>query len=183
MLEFKRKTFHLFGVLSLCIPVILFPYWLNHILFLTGIVINYLLVKKNPLLIKLFRPFIEQFEREKNLSNPGIQSLYLLSGVYISYLLFGKLSVYGIITLAVGDAFSGIVGYYVGKRRLPYNSKKTLEGTLAFFLSSLLALSVITSFKKAVIISATSALVESLPLKLDDNFTIPIISSSIAYVL
>ncbi|WP_461829870.1 diacylglycerol/polyprenol kinase family protein [Aquifex sp.] len=183
MLELKRKLFHLFGVLSLLVPVYFCPYWLNLFLFLTAATVNYLIVKRHPLLLKIFGVFIEHLERERNLSKPGIQSFYLLLGVFISYLFFEKQAIYGIITLAVGDAFSGMVGYYLGKRRLPYNPKKTLEGTLAFFISSFIALSLVTEPSKALVISLISAVVESLPLKLDDNFTIPLISSLIAYLL
>ena len=183
MLELKRKLFHLFGVLSLAIPVYFFPYWLNLLLFLMAIAVNYLIVKRHPLLLKLFSLFIEHLERERNLSKPGIQSLYLLLGVFLSYLFFQKEAVYGIITLAVGDAFSGIVGYYLGKRKLPYNPKKTLEGSFAFFISSSIALSLVLKPTEALLISFISAIVESLPLKLDDNFTIPLISSLIAYLL
>ena len=183
MLELKRKLFHLFGVLSLVVPIYIFPYWLNIILFLTAIAVNFLIVKRNPFLLKVFGIFIKHLERERNLSKPGIQSLYLLFGVLLSYFLFEKEAVYGIVTLAVGDAFSGIVGYYLGKRKLPYNPQKTLEGTLAFFISSFVALSFITRVYEALVVSFISAIVESLPLKLDDNFTLPLISSFIAYLL
>ncbi len=183
MLELKRKLFHLFGVLSLVIPVYFLPYWFNVGLFLLVITINYLIVKKHSLFFKVFVVFIEHFEREKNLSRPGIQSLYLLSGVFLSYLLFEQGAIYGIVTLAVGDAFSGMVGYYLGKRNLPYNPKKTIEGTLAFFVSSFIALSIITEPVEAILISFVSAFVESLPLRLDDNFTLPLISSLVAYLL
>ena len=183
MLELKRKLFHLFGVLSLVIPVYFFPYWLNVILFLLALGVNYLIVKRHPFFIKVFGVFIENLERKENLSKPGIQSLYLLLGVLMSYLLFKKEAFYGIVTLAVGDAFSGIVGYYLGKRKLPYNPKKTLEGTLAFFISSFIALSLILEPAKALIISLISSFVESLPLKIDDNFTLPLISSFTAYLL
>ncbi len=183
MLELKRKLFHLFGVLSLATPVYFFPYWLNLFLFITAIAVNYLIVKKYPRFLKVFGVFIEQFERERNLSKPGIQSLYLLLGVFLSYLLFQKEAIYGIITLAVGDAFSGIVGYYLGRRKLPYNPNKTIEGTFAFFISSFVALNFITRACEALVVSFISAIVESLPLKLDDNFTLPLISSFIAYLL
>ena len=183
MLELKRKLFHLFGVLSLIVPVWFFPYRINLLFFLIALAINYLVVKRYPPLLKLFGVFIEHFERKENLSKPGIQSFYLLLGVFLSYLLFQKCAVYGIVTLAVGDAFSGLVGYYFGKRKLSYNPNKTLEGTLAFFLSSFIALSLITKPLEAFIISFLSAFVESLPLKLDDNLTVPLISSLIACLL
>lgn len=183
MLEFKRKLFHLLAVLFLVVPIYLFPLWLNVILFNTALILNYLLVKRNPVILRIFSVFVKHLEREENLDRPGIQSLYLLLGVFLSYILFEKESVIGVITLAIGDAFSGLVGYYFGKNKLPYNPKKTLEGSLAFFLSSFLILSVFTYPFEALLVALVSAIVESLPLRLDDNFTIPLISSFIAYLI
>ncbi|WP_461831954.1 diacylglycerol/polyprenol kinase family protein, partial [Aquifex sp.] len=112
-----------------------------------------------------------------NLKRPGIQAFYALLGIFISYLLFGTKAVYGIVVLAVGDGFSGLVGYYFGKRKLFYNRKKTLEGSIAFFLSSFFALLLITDVYEAFFISLVSAFIESLKLPFDDNLLIPIVAS------
>jgi len=183
MLELKRKLFHLVAVSSLALPVYLFPFWLNFLLFSTAVVLNYLLVKRNPLLMKVLGILVKHLEREKNLDRPGIQSLYLLSGVFLSYILFGEDSVFGIITLAVGDALSGLVGYYLGRRKLFHNPRKTLEGSLAFFLSSFLVLNFLTYPLEAFLVALTGTIVESLPGKLDDNFTVPLSSSLVAYLV
>ena len=183
MLELRRKLFHLFSILLLSFPVLYFPPLLNYLIFTVAILINLLIVKKNKFLLKIFKVFIELFEREKNIERPAIQSLYALIGIFISYILFKEYSFYGILVLAVGDALSGLVGYYLGKRKLPYNSNKTLEGTFAFFLSSFVSLLFFLNFEKALIISLTCAFIESLKIKLDDNFTVPIIASFLAYTL
>ncbi|GAB6065413.1 SEC59/DGK1/VTE5 family protein [Aquifex pyrophilus] len=183
MLELRRKLFHICSLLLLIIPVLYFPFWLNIFIFSSGILLNLLLVLKNEKIYPLFKLFIDLFEREENLEKPGIQSLYALLGIFISYLLFGKDAVYGIVVLAVGDGFSGLIGHYFGKRRLFYNPKKSLEGSLAFFLSSFIALLFITELEKAFLISLVSAFVESLKLPLDDNLLIPIVASFIGGVL
>lgn len=79
--------------------------------------------------------------------------------------------------LSVADAVSTVVGMR-GTRKLFYNKKKTLEGTLAFFLAGLPAFIFIGP--PAIALSALCALVESLPLRLDDNATVPL--ACIAYL-
>jgi len=182
MLEFRRKLFHFFSLLSLALFVLFLPFWANVLFFSVAIVINYLLVKRQKKLLGLLSPLIYALERERNLSRPGIQSLYALLGIFISYLLFGEGSLYGILVLAVGDAFSGLVGYYMGKHPLPYNPRKTAEGSLAFFISSFLALLPFTDMYTALFVSLTCALAESLPLPFDDNFYIPLLASSLMFL-
>jgi len=183
MLELRRKLFHIISVLLLTIPVSFFPFWLNVLLFLLGITLNLLVIFKVSLFYEVFEIFIKLFEREKNFRNPGIQSLWALLGVFLSYLLFGKEAIYGIIVLALGDGFSGLIGFYFGNKKLPYNESKTLEGSLAFFTASFLGLLFLTDTFKAFVIAIVCAFLESLPLKLDDNFSIPLTASFLGEVL
>jgi len=183
MLELRRKIFHIVSILLLSIPVLFFPYLLTILLFLLGIITNLLIVVRYGPVMKLFGFLIELFERERNLKTPAIQSLYALTGVFLSYILFGKYAVYGIVVLAIGDGFSGLIGYYFGKNKLPYNPNKSVEGTLAFFFSSFLALLIFTHPIKAFTISFICAILESLDLKLDDNFLIPVTASFLGKVL
>jgi len=76
-----------------------------------------------------------------------------------------------IFILAIGDGASTIIGMK-GKHKIPYNKEKTFEGTVAFFLFSLPAYFFIG---EAIIpLAIIAAVVESLPLRLDDNLTVPI---------
>jgi uncharacterized protein (TIGR00297 family) len=90
--------------------------------------------------------------------------------------------------LAAGDGFATIVGRAVGRRPLPWNHEKTVEGTLAFILAGsaagvLLALWVRPSISPApsiafglvapVAAAIAAALVETIPVKLDDNVSVP----------
>lgn len=82
--------------------------------------------------------------------------------------------------LAVGDAFSNLIGTKIGRIRL---WGKTLEGSLAFFFSTLCALYFFLGFERALVVSLVGATVELLPLRLDDNFTLPIVGSFVCFVL
>jgi len=113
--------------------------------------------------------FEEQFERD-NPPLPGWGSACYTTGVLmlLTFLTDPAKMAAGIIILAVGDAFSTIVGRY-GTHRIPYNKGKTLEGAAAFFISSLSAYHFIGP---AVILLAILAMVvETLP-GLEDNLTI-----------
>ena len=74
--------------------------------------------------------------------------------------------------LAAGDAASTVVGLR-GKHRLPYNRKKTAEGTLAFFAAALP--SAVFAGPAAILVSAAAALAESLEARVDDNLVIAVV--------
>jgi len=80
----------------------------------------------------------------------------------------------------VGDAFAGMVGIRYGKRRI---GNKSLEGAFAFFLSVFFVLSPFIGLWQAFIVALLSSVAEILPLKLDDNFTIPLIASLVYKIL
>lgn len=124
---------------------------------------------------------VYSLEREKNHSKPGIQAFWANLGVFLSFLLFGKESAtVAVVVLAVGDAFASIVGMKYGKRKM---GNRSAEGTLAFFLSTFLVLSLFIDLWKALIVSLSSALVEALPIRLDDNFTVPLTGGLVYSVL
>ena len=88
-----------------------------------------------------------------------------------------------IYTLAIGDPLAAVVGIRFGRRRLVQD--RSLEGTLAFFVATV-AIAVIVlrcgSEAKAWPIAGAAAAIgmvavacELLPLRIDDNLTIPIV--------
>jgi len=131
----------------------------------------------------LFSFLVDLLEREKNLRFPGIQSLYANLGIMIAYLLFGKLAVVGIVTLAVGDSLSTLAGKIWGKHPLFYNREKTWEGCVAFFLSTFGVLIFLADLRSALLVASVSALLESARLPVDDNFLIPVSATALVYLL
>lgn len=131
----------------------------------------------------LFRLLIYNLEREKNLERPGIQALYANLGIFVSFLLFGKLSLFGVLVLSVGDSLSTLIGKLFGKSEIFFNTSKSWEGSLAFFLGSFLVLSLITDLRTALMVSALCALLEAMDTKLDDNLLIPIFASLLVYLV
>jgi dolichol kinase len=87
-----------------------------------------------------------------------------------------------IYTLALADPLAALVGIRWGRRRIARN--RTLEGSLAFFAVTLVAAAAVlaestgapglTIAAAAITIALASAVCELLPLRIDDNLTIPL---------
>ena len=87
-----------------------------------------------------------------------------------------------IYTLAIADPTAAVVGITWGRRRL--GPERSLEGSLAFFGATLaIALAVLATFvdapatlvvAMALVIALSAAACELLPLRIDDNMTIPL---------
>jgi dolichol kinase len=87
-----------------------------------------------------------------------------------------------IYTLAIADPLAAVVGIRFGRHRILPN--RSLEGSLAFFVATVaIAAGVLRwgtevawtpLFEAAIAIGAVATLFELLPLRIDDNLTIPI---------
>jgi dolichol kinase len=173
-LELRRQAVHV--ALGLFLLILLLAlgrmkaiYLLSSILFFGFLLISLVMQGRR---IPLASWFVETFER-KSARLPGYGSAWYVAGFLLCALLIHDVSELGaaILVLALGDAASNIMGSR-GKRPLPYNKGKTAEGTVAFVLFSLPAFFFIGYY--AIPLSLLCALVESLPVKIDDNLTIPI---------
>ena len=89
--------------------------------------------------------------------------------------------------MAGGDSAAGWIGRRLGRRPIPWNRAKTLEGSIAFALAAfgfawaILAFTGRGAVEAALLAAATSlfaAFMESLPWKLDDNLTVPLLSAA-----
>jgi dolichol kinase len=121
--------------------------------------------------VALVQWFEERFER-RDAPLPGWGSACYAAGALAAISSLGDVSQIAAVlfVLGIGDGVSTLAGLR-GRLRLPYNPKKTLEGTLAMFLSSLAAYAFIGP--PAVPLAAVAALAETVP-GIDDNLTIPI---------
>jgi diacylglycerol kinase (CTP) len=128
--------------------------------------------------------------------NQEVKSLagttYLISGVALIFLIFPKPVVaLSILFLAFADPIASYVGIRYGRERIVGN--KTLQG----FLAALLVCFILTlvyiyqpgiSMSRAIVVSILGgiigALAELAPMgKLDDNFTMPVLSACGLYIL
>jgi diacylglycerol kinase (CTP) len=134
------------------------------------------LVQRAPWINRLF------FRAEEELRESAMTPYAV--AILLTILTFPKLAaLIAIYTLALADPLAAIVGITWGRRRLA--SGKTLEGSLAFFGATLavtlLVLSVGTDVPApprvtaGLLIALAGAACELLPLRIDDNLTIPLV--------
>ena len=88
--------------------------------------------------------------------------------------------------LAVGDGFSDLIGRRIGKTKWIYNKNKSVEGSLAFFLSSFISTNMILYYLNNIlnysfhyniidisVISIICSLIETISI-INDNISIPL---------
>lgn len=101
---------------------------------------------------------------------------YMLIGALLTIFIFSKttfITAYSI--LMISDTMAAIIGLLFGKHKLIGN--KTLEGTLAFFLSSLI---IVLMFETSIYIALIACIFTTIAelfakkLKIDDNLLIPL---------
>ncbi len=113
--------------------------------------------------------------KKRELKHEFTGASYMLVGSLLVVLLFPKnIAVTALIFLTIGDPTACLIGTFFGRIKTMRN--KTLEGTLAFILSGFLVSLLVTEMPVIykLIAVVTAALVEMLPIKIDDNFTVPI---------
>ncbi|HLC69217.1 MAG TPA: hypothetical protein VJH24_05230 [Candidatus Bilamarchaeaceae archaeon] len=180
--EHSRQLVHI-GMGSLFIAIV---FWLGRTALLTlsffSLIIGSLLINmafqgKRFFLIE----WAEKFER-RGVQFPGYGSAWYMVGVLLlaSFLTDRTEIASGILLLGLSDGLSTIIGS-LSHAKLPYNPKKSWEGSLIFFLSGLITFSWIGP--SAIALAFVAALVESLPLPLDDNVTVPIATVLFFYMV
>ena len=181
--ETGRQIFHALLGLVLILFISYFGrvhtiYLLSATLFLGFLLINFTMRGFN---LPIISRFLHIFERE-TARLPGYGSAWYIIGLLICCLLIPNSNqiAAAILVLALGDAAATIFGAK-GKVPLPYNSKKSLEGTLAFFIFSLSSYIFIGWY--AIPLALIAALAESLPWKLDDNLIISLTCSIFFYLI
>jgi dolichol kinase len=183
MKETKRQLSHLLVcVTTLLILVFLSKNWLSGITFtilIIGSIIINIKLRNNEL--RLIDWFVREFEREE-VRFPGWGSACIATGVLIlaTYLREPSAVAAGLVVLGLGDGLSTLIGK-TGRHKLPWNQKKTWEGTIAFFFGSLPAALFIGW--TVVPLAIVSAVVESVDFGIDDNLLIPIACVIVLLVL
>ncbi|HEY8514842.1 MAG TPA: SEC59/DGK1/VTE5 family protein [Candidatus Binatia bacterium] len=105
--------------------------------------------------------------------------------ILLTILTFPKpIALIAIYTLAIADPLSAVVGIRFGRHRLI--GRKTLEGSLAFFAATFAVSAAVLAWGAAVpvtlstrleasfVVAALGMLVDALPVRIDDNITIPL---------
>ena len=175
MNETERKIIHI--LISVILIEILFTFGRMStiaLLFL-GLLLGSIIINLKLLGYKLpiLDIFIDKFER-KGVRFPGLGSAWFVVGVLLTVTFLENVDQIAsiIFILGFGDGLATIAGQK-GKIKLSYNSNKTLEGTAAFFLVSLIAYRLIGPM--IIPLAFICAVLESMKIPIDDNVMIPLV--------
>lgn len=113
--------------------------------------------------------------------------LPFIMGILLTILSFPKdVALVAILTLAFSDPLSAIIGIKYGKRHIV--KEKSLEGSLAFFVSCFLcvfvvyfnlsSLALLAVIVLSFFVALFSSAFEMIPIRLDDNLTIPLFTAA-----
>jgi len=177
--EIQRKTIHL---TTSILPIAYFYLSVSReqMLFIcVFITIGFLIVD----FLRMFSKAIEKYFikifskllREPELKNQLTGATYLFIGLTLSVILFPKnVAVPAMFFLTLADPFAAIIGKKIELKRI-FN--KSLGGFFAFFIVAALIVLVFTDFWiYGIVIAFLAAIVEILPLRINDNLTVPIVS-------
>jgi len=142
-------------------------------IFLLGDLFRFLNSDFNHWLFIRFKLILKAEEKKRFLTTT---TTFLISSLLTIVFFKKEVAIYSLSFLIIGDAASALIGTYVGRIKI---KNKSLEGSLAFFITCLISAALLNKLSKlslplpALLIGAlTGAVVEVLPLPLDDNFTI-----------
>ncbi|AEH24301.1 diacylglycerol/polyprenol kinase family protein [Pyrococcus yayanosii] len=183
-LEIKRKALHLTG---LSVPLVYLLLGRHAALFFTAFALVIFLALEPFRVIEDLRErakrklglpnhVVEKLEREidgiaREHERRGIGAhIYFTSAAFLVVLLFPREVALGSITLAtLGDAMAAIIGKPFGRHR--FRNGKSLEGSLAYFVTGLLILTPLVGIFPAVLGSLVGTVAELYELPPDDNFS------------
>ncbi|MGQ9469083.1 MAG: diacylglycerol/polyprenol kinase family protein [Nitrososphaerales archaeon] len=110
-------------------------------------------------------------------SNFILAPVYFALGILIALTIFKRsVGFASIEIIALGDSSARLFGKLIGRTRLPFNKMKTLEGSFFCFIFSWLGASLFVPPLIAILGALIGSIVESLPLPIDDDLTVPIAS-------
>ena len=173
--EIRRKFLH---ILIACVPIFSNIIYYTTLTTLFALLVVYLIsecLRVNgysfPMLGSVTRSSIRRVEERDFAFGP----VTLILGAYLSLLLFPAIIANAVILIvAFADTAASMVGMSLGNHRIPYNVKKSLEGTLAALIVAFLCGFIYLPLFPALLAAFFSSMIESLPLKSLDNLLMPI---------
>lgn len=187
--EIFRKLIH---ISSLAIPLIYFFLIKDKnvmatiliILTLSSLLIEYARLNRKGYVRFFFHKYLKSVLRSNELKGHLTGATWMLIGFTFSVIIFDfEVSVLALLFLSVGDAVAAVVG-----RALPIGKiwDKSILGSLSGFLFCVifgLALNNTLSLQIIIFGAISGMFIELIPLKINDNFSIPIFSGFIMQIL
>jgi len=193
--QIMRRLFHMFNGFSIA-TLYLISFSHSQMVHLLGLVASVLYIVeqvrvKYPEFAKRFLPVTKFLIRAEEQLKESAMVPYLIA-VLLTIITFPKeIALVGIYTLAFADPLSAIIGIRFGKNKI--SETRSVEGSLAFFASTLLCSLLVLSryyggvnfsiFFICIVLSTITTFIDLFPMKIDDNLTIPLFTSTILWVL
>lgn len=190
--EVERQLIHLFTGITLIILIRAVDKALIILLLLLCIYVTASLVIMTNKLPLSLSTFLCRWGRPSKQTIPFKGTILLLCGIIISFILFPtEIVCASIAIVAFGDSVSTAIGVLIGRHKLPYSDKKTVEGTVSGIIAAFLASSLFVTTVQALAGSLGGMLLESvvglqtirefdsqmiIKFFLNDNFLIPLFS-------
>jgi len=103
--------------------------------------------------------------------------MFFALGILLTLLLFpSPVSSVAIAAFALGDSTASLFGGTFGKRTLPFNKGKTLEGSVSCFFFAFCGAIFFTTPTFALLAAVATTTIESLPWPLNDNLVTPLLT-------
>lgn len=182
--ELLRKSTHISGLI---IPIIYHFMDNNVMLLIVGVMAGIAIVVEllkwlyppfSELFFRFFKPVLRSHERKGAITG----ATYFIVSTLLCVIFFEKhLAIVCIFFMVLGDTAAALVGKKWGHTKLI--GKKSLEGSTACFticaMISLFWLNPIVGLIGALV----ATLAELLPLRIDDNLTVPLISGTVMHFM
>ena len=183
--ERARKALHIASNLATCLLIWIFGIRTTSIFVLLLTCTEILLIHLIASGIKVpgMKEWVENVGREGEILGEG--ALYNALGVLFALGLLRDhpaAAIAVIIILAMGDGLATFMGSSYGRHKLPWNESKTFEGTVGFAAGAMGAFMVLPTVGILAIV-LLSSIIESLPLKVNDNIVLPVAASLMYYLV
>jgi len=110
--------------------------------------------------------------------------IFFALAITLSLLIFPTpINFAAIAILSLGDSMASLVGKYFGQTHIPYNKGKNLEGSIVGFVFAFLSAVLFVHPSLALAGALAGMFVESLPLPVNDNLSIPLTAGALLTLL
>jgi len=172
---YLRKLVHISGIIFIPLSFILSRNQFI-LIFIFGtplfLLLEYLRVKKN--YIPIYKETVTLLSNPPELKSFLFEPLFYVIAIFLLFSFFPLKSFYiGTISLIIGDGLAGLIGFRFGKTKLPYNKRKSVEGSLACFISTFAFSLFFLNFFSALTIAIITTLLESF-LGKGENLILPL---------
>lgn len=131
--------------------------------------------------IEVLEKHVRDIERVHERDGVAAHIYFALASLIVIYFFSGAIAIAAVTLATLGDALAAIVGKNFGRHR--FSNGKSLEGSLAYFLTGLLVITPLLGVKAALFGSLAGALVEFYELPPDDNFSNQVCVALALYLL